>query len=248
MRTLAGMPERFRHIGIAAVSPEGAALAYRLMYREAGRLYPGLELPRVTVHNEPLNVYIEAVRGEDWSTVATMLARSAEILASAGAELVVTPDNAVQHAVRLIEHGSSIPWLAVPDLVADAVIADGRETVGIIGTRWVTQGSAYQAAFGLKGVKLQSPEQADVDRLDEIIFSELIYGVSKPETRASLLDITARLRDRGSEALIVALSEAALVLDVEEAGMPVYDASAVLAERAVRAAAGSGDSGQPSPA
>ncbi|MEM1071290.1 MAG: aspartate/glutamate racemase family protein [Planctomycetota bacterium] len=221
------------HLGIAAVSPEGAAITYRQIYREASRLYPDRDPPRVTVHNEPLSTYIAAVRREDWTLVADLLQSSAAILAGAGADLVVTPDNAVQHAIRLVEHNAAIPWLAVTDLVAERVVADDRSTVGIIGTRWVTQGSAYQTAFGLRGVKVQAPEEADVEALDAIIFNELIYGVSRPESRRTLSTIVQKLVDRGSEGLVVALSEAALVLDLEEAGLPVYDASAILAAGAV---------------
>ncbi|MGP1272849.1 MAG: aspartate/glutamate racemase family protein [Phycisphaerales bacterium] len=222
------------HIGIAAVSPEGAALTYRQIYREAARLFPDRTPPRVTVHNEPLSTYITAVRSDDWPSVAELLDRSASLLAVAGAQVVITPDNAVQHAVRMVEHQSPVPWIAVTDLVADRVAEDTRGTVGIIGTRWVTQGSAYQTAFGLRGIKLQTPDTEDVDRLDHIIFTELIYGRSTPESRRTLIDIVGRLADRGSEALIVALSEAALVLDLNEAGLPVYDASAILAAGAVR--------------
>ncbi len=231
------------HIGIAAVSPEGAALTYRQIYREAARLYPELDPPRVTVHNEPLGVYIRAVRSDDWPQVAALLARSAQLLSTAGADVVITPDNAVQHAVRIVEHESPSPWLAVTDLVAEAVVVDGRETVGVLGTRWVTQGSAYQTALGLKGVKVQAPEGEDIETLDRVIFDELIYGVVKPASREALGAIVARMADRGAEALIVALSEAPLVLDLEHAALPVYDASALLAAGAVRhvaSAAGSG--------
>ncbi|MEO1717875.1 MAG: aspartate/glutamate racemase family protein [Planctomycetota bacterium] len=228
------------HIGIAAVSPEGAALTYRQIFREASRLFPDLDPPRVTVHNEPLGVYIRAVRSDDWPQVAGLLARSANVLSAAGADVVITPDNAVQHAVRIVEHESAVPWLAVTDLVAEAVVADGRGTVGVLGTRWVTQGSAYQTALGLKGVKVQAPEGEDIETLDRVIFEELIYGVVKPASRAALEAIVGRLADRGSEALIVALSEASLVLDLDHAGLPVYDASALLARGAVERVASAG--------
>lgn len=232
---------RLGHIGIAAVSPEGAALTYRQIYREAARLFPDLDPPRVTVHNEPLGVYIRAVRTDDWPRVAALLARSAKVLCAAGADVVITPDNAVQHAVRIVEHESPVPWLAVTDLVAEAVVADGRGTVGVLGTRWVTQGSAYQTALGLKGVKVQAPEGEDIETLDRVIFEELIYGVVKPASRELLAGIVRRMAERGAEALIVALSEASLVLDLDDAGLPVYDASALLAGGAVRQVAVAGE-------
>jgi aspartate racemase len=223
----------FGHIGIAAVSPEGAALTYRELYRHAAEVYPEIDPPRVTLHNEPLSVYIRQVRAENWAAVAELLARSGEVLAAAGADVLITPDNAVQHAVRMVEHAAPVPWLAVTDLVAGAVVTDARSTVGIIGTRWVTQGSAYQTALGLRGVKVQVPEGEDIPRLEAMIFQELIYGRATDASRRLLREIVGRLADRGSEALIVALSEAALVLDAADLPLPLYDASAILCAGAI---------------
>src|SRR5262249_21025816 len=89
------------HIGIVGVSPEGAALFYRQVTRQAARLLPPNEQPRISVHNEPLEAYISAIRKDDWHAVGRLLRRSAELLGRCGAEFCLTPDNAVQHGVQL---------------------------------------------------------------------------------------------------------------------------------------------------
>lgn len=224
------------HIGIVGVSPEGAAVFYQQLTRQAARLLSPNDQPRISVHNEPLHLYLDAIRRNDWHAVDRLLRRSAELLARCGAQFCVSPDNAVQHAVQMAEVGSPIPWLPMTDLVACTVAAEGRKTVGIIGTKLVTTSSTYQTHLGLKGVQVLGPENGEEDTLDQIIFGELIYGEIRPESRLTVLQIIAGMARRGCEAVILACSEAPLLVTRENSPLPVYDAADILAEAAARRA------------
>ncbi len=223
-----------KHIGIVAVSPEGAALAVRAISRQASKLLPPHEHPRVSMHNEPLAHYIDAIRADDWHSVGYLLRRSADILAGCGAQFVLTPDNAVQHGVHLAEVGSRIPWITMTDLVARAVERDGRKKIGLIGTRMVTYGSTYQTHLAIRGIQVLPPEPSEADLLDEIIFGELIYGKFRIESQRAVLGVIGHLAERGCEGVILGCSEAPLLVTPENAGLPVYDAADILAEGAVR--------------
>lgn len=232
-----GGPALSKHIGIAAVSPEGASLCYRQLSRHAARRLAPDDHPRISIHNEPLAHYIRAVQSQDWHEVGNLLRGSAEKLAGAGAQVCITPDNAVLHGVHLAEAGSPIPWLAMTDLVGRAVEGDGRKTVGVIGTKIVTSGSVYQTHLGLRGIKVLSSPEEDADRLDRIIFEELIYGRVDPGSREAVLEIVRSLGDRGAEGVILASSEVPLVVTPENSPLPVYDASDILAGGAIEYAA-----------
>jgi aspartate racemase len=221
------------HIGIVGVSPEGAALFFQALTRHSGRMRPPSEQPRLSVHNEPLQTYIEAIFRDDWITVGKLLRRSAELLARCGAQFCLTPDAAVQHAVQLAEVGSPIPWLTMSDLVADAVAADKRKRVGLIGTKLVMNSSTFQTHLGLRGIHVLTPTLPEAEALNDIIFNELVYGQIKPESRAAVARTLANLADRGCEAVIVASSEAPLIVSRQSSPIPIYDAGELLAEASV---------------
>lgn len=225
-----------RHVGVVGVSPEGAAVFYTQLFHHSSRKLTPHQQPRVTVHTEPLAMYLDAIRKNDWHTVGRLLRRSADILARCGAEFCVTPDNIVQHASHLAEAGSPLPWLSMTDLVADAVVRDGRRTVGVIGTKMVTMSAIYQTPLGMRGVHVLPPHESEADQLDQIIFGELLYGHIRPESRQAILQIIANLASRGCESVILACSEAPLVVSSENSPIPVYDATDLLAEGAVRRA------------
>lgn len=226
------------HIGIVGVSPEGAALCYQQLFRHAAvMLEPHLH-PVTSVYNIPLAHYIDAVRRDDWVQVGNLLSESAQRLASIGAQFCFTPDNAVQHAIQLAKVKSPIPWLKMTEAVAQRIKDDQRQTVGVIGTRFVTAGSAYQTGLGMKGIKLVRPSDEDASTLDQIIFNELVYGIIEEESRKTALEIISRLCERGCEGIILGSSEAPLLINPDVCDIPLYNASDIMAEQALRHAIG----------
>jgi len=221
------------HIGIVGVSPEGAALCYQQLFRHASVALEPAHHPTVSIHNIPLSRYVEAVRSDDWRAVGSFLSDSAAKLAVMGAEFCFTPDNAVQHAVHLAELGSPIPWLKMTEAVAREIEGDKRATVGVIGTNYVTTGSAYQTDLGIRGIKLVRPSDEDAELLDRIIFDELVFGVITETSRATMLRIIEEFRDRGCEGVILGSSEAPLLVTPEHSALPVYDASNIMAKCAI---------------
>lgn len=224
------------HIGIVAISPEGSALCYRRIASCAAQRADRSRRPVVSLHNLPFASYMDALADNDWERIATMLASSARALAAAGADFCVLPDNQFHHAVELAQAHSPIPWLSMIDLVAEAVSRDGRTTVGLIGTKHVVFSSTYQTILGLRGVKVIAPTERDADRVDRIIFSELVHGRASEDSRRATLESVREMRERGAEGVIVGCTELPLLLDGVDAGTTLYDSVGLLADAAVERA------------
>ncbi len=223
-----------KQIGIVGVSPEGASLCYQQLFRHAAVMLESHMHPVVCVHNIPLAQYVEAVRRDDWMQVAALMRNSAEKLASIGAEFCFTPDNAVQHAVQLAEASCPIPWLKMTRAVATKIEEDNRKIIGVIGTKYVTTGSVYQTDLGMKGIKLVRPSEEDTEMLNRIIFDELVFGIIREISRTQILDVIRRLGDKGCEGVILGCSEAPLMVTAANCDLPVYNASDIMAEQAIR--------------
>lgn len=232
-----------KHIGIVAVSPEGSALCYRDIFRVAKRMVGDSGHPVVSLHNIPVEKYLAAVNQNDWPAVGAMLVQSAKILAGCGAEFCILPDNLMQNGVLLAQHSSPIPWLTMTDLVAEAVVRDGRRVVGLIGTKMVMLGSIYQSLLGIRRVQVLIPETGDAEELDRVIFKELLFGDVRPASQKRVLDIIASLKRNGCEGVILGCTEASLMINPENSPLPIYDAAELLADGAVRFALGNPGAG-----
>lgn len=230
-----------KHIGIVACSPEGSALCYRDIFRYAGKHlgeHAAANFPVVTLHNLPLEKYMRAVHQDNWHTVAEMLVQSARALAACGADFAIVPDNLMQHGVELARSASPLAWLTMTDLVTEAIVADGRRCVGLVGTKLVMYGSTYQTHLGIRGVRVDVPDSPDADAVDAIIFGELIYGDVLPESAQRLIGVIERLKAKGCEGVVLASTEVPLLIDARNSPLPVYDSSQLLAEGALRVAMG----------
>lgn len=219
-----------RHIGIVAVSPEGSALCYRKLARRAMQIADPNGRPRITLHNRPFTDYLDAIYRDDWEAVGDLLLLSAQTLADAGADFLILPDNVAHHALHYVESRSPLPWVSMIDLVAEAISRDNRKAVGVVGTKLVMFGSTYQTVLGLKGIAVHAPQEEDAEAIDKIIFGELVHGKVTEESRKLFLDAINRLADRGCEGVILASTEAPLLVDNESSSLPTYDPVDLLTE------------------
>ncbi|QOI99456.1 MAG: amino acid racemase [Phycisphaeraceae bacterium] len=227
-----------KHIGVVGASPEGAAIFIRQLARHASRLLPPDQHPVVTLHCERLDDYLQAIHRDDWHAVARLMQRSAGILASCGAQFVVSPEQIVLHAMQLAEAGSPVPWLTSPELLARVIAGRGHTKVGVVGTKMVTRAGAYQTHLGLKGVHVLVPDDDDCETLERVIFGELLYGSCRAESASAVLSVIARLGERGCEGVILGSSEVPMIVSSLNSPLPVYDAADILAEGAIQRSMG----------
>ncbi len=222
-----------KRIGIVGVSPEGSSIFYRMIGRRVADLPPGGVHPEVLLHNVAFSLYVEAIRRDDWSAVASYLALSAEVLSRAGADFCVLPDNATHHALPLASASSPLPFLNMTELVAEAVQRSGHEHVGLIGTRYVMSGSTYQTVLGLRGIKLHVPGDEDAEAIDRIIFEEAVRGSVSERSIDRVSAAMDRLAKNGCETVILGASEASLMLRHESLPLSVVEPIALLADAAI---------------
>ena len=115
-----------KHIGIVAVSTEGAALCYRTICLEgAAQLGPHTH-PEISLHNFPLSAYQRLIDVDDWGAVGEMLLESAKALVRTGAELLICPDNTIHQGLDLVRESSPAPWIHIAEEVTEEARRRGK--------------------------------------------------------------------------------------------------------------------------
>ena len=232
-----------RHVGIVGVSAEGAALCYRTICVEGAALLGRHDHPEVTLHTHPLARYMEAIEADDWPRVAGLMLDSARRLETAGARLLVCPDNTVHQCWDELAPASPLPWLHIAEAVAEAAAAAGYRRLAVLGTRYLMEGPVYARALAGRGLQWAVPEPAERRRIDEVIFDELVAGRFEDASRRELHQIIARMRGAGCDAAILGCTEIPLLVRAAEAPLPVLDSTRLLARAALRAAVANDEEG-----
>lgn len=225
-----------KHIGIVACSAEGAALCYRTVCAEAAEPMGRHNHPECSMHTHPLARYRPAIEAGDWKAVAQLMLDSARRLASVGAELLICPDNTVHEAWPHVQAASPRPWLHIADEVCDAARAAGHSRLAILGTRFLMEGPVYRDATARAGLAMQIPDTSDRDRINRIIFDELVAGRFLTESRDYFNQVMADLKSRGCDAAVLGCTEIPLLVDPLAAPLPTLDSTRLLARAAIREA------------
>ena len=226
-----------KHIGIVGVSAEGAALCYRTICAEGPALLGRHAHPELTMHTYPLADYMRHIDAGRWDEAAALLSSSARILHAAGADLLICPDNTVHQAIDMIRDRSPLPWLHIADEVGREAHARGFRNVLVLGTKYLMEGPVYAAKLGPRGIVHQIPAADDRERINAVIFEQLVNGRFEDESRAFFADVIAKGKRGGAEAVVLGCTEIPLLIGQADSSLPVLDSTRILARSALREAA-----------
>ncbi len=225
-----------KHIGIVACSAEGAALCYRTICTEAPNEMGEYMHPETSMHTHPLRDYMTHIRKGDWEEVAKLMLSSTRKLAGMGAELAICPDNTIHQAFELVTRDSPIPWLHIAGAVAREARALKFNRLGITGTKYLMTGPVYQEKLDEFGISSEIPEEDEREKIDNIIFSELVNGIFTEESRLYLNEVMEELKERGCDAVVLGCTEIPLLVDAYDCPLPTLDSTRLLARAALQEA------------
>ena len=222
-----------KHIGIVACSAEGAALCYQNICREALALVGKNDHPRITLDSIAMARWLPAFDAGDYAGVARFMLQSARVLAAAGADFAICPDNSAHLAWDYVQAATPLPWLHIASVVGEEAARRGFRRVGVLGTRYTMAGRVYSDSLGKLGIDTVVPDAADFETVDRIIFAELVDGVFTDASRQAYNRVIARLGDRGCDAVALACTEIPLLIRADESPLPALDSTCLLARAAL---------------
>jgi aspartate racemase len=225
-----------KHIGIVAGSSEGAALCYRTICLEAPAILGDYNHPEITMNSIPMAQHMTFIYDDDWKGVANLMAESARKVAAAGAAFAICPDNTFHQAFEYLLPQSPIPWLHIAETVGQEAQRLGYKRLGVLGTKYLMEGPVYPGALQSFDIEREIPGEADREKINDIIFKELVNGVFTESSRLYLNGVIAELKSRGCDAVGLSCTELPLIVRADDSPLPTLDSTRLLARAALRKA------------
>jgi aspartate racemase len=225
-----------KHVGIVAVSAEGAALCYRTFCVEGAELLGSHAHPEVSLHTFPLAQYMAHADAGRWEAVGELLLESAAKLQAIGAQLLICPDNTIHQGLDLVRARSPLPWLHIAEELAKSAKQRGFKKVGVLGTRLLMEGPVYAGPLAAQGIERVLPNAEDRVKIDQIIFEELVYGRFESVSRRFFQRAIRRLQKAGCDAVALSCTEIPLLIAETDSPLPTLDSTRTLARAALREA------------
>ncbi len=208
-------------------------MCYRIICREGSRIMGPHAHPEVSLHTFPLDRYMSHIYRDQWAGVEELMLSSAQKLASAGAEFLICPDNTIHRVFDAVERKSPLPWLHIAREVAREAKRLGYRKSALLGTKYLMSGAVYPEACRGENLKLHIPAGAVRERINGIIFNELVYGDIREESRDYLLSRIREMADLGCDSVVLGCTELPLIIIPGESPLPVLDSTGILARAAL---------------
>ena len=223
-----------KHIGIVACSAEGAALCYRTIAQAAEQYLGDYRHPRVTLHSIAMGEWMPAFNAGDYKAVAELMLQSAAVVANAGANFAICPDNSCHLSWPHLIERSPIPWLHIGEVVAADARRQGWKRAGLLGTRFTMAGPMYRDVFHRHSMEVVTPSEQDQEIVDCVIWRELVRGNFPESSRLRYNEVIARLKAQGCDCVILGCTEIPLLVRAADCPLPTLDSTRLLAHAAVR--------------
>ena len=220
---------------IGGMSWESTAHYYAILNRETAQLLGGLHSAPVIVHSVDFAPIEALQRAGDWDGAGARLAGIAHALEAQGCGVVGLATNTMHICAPQIVSALSVPFIHIAAPTADALLADGIGTVGLLGTRFTMEKRFYVDELERRGLQVLVPD-VGITNLNGIIYEELCLGIVRDESRRIYVDAIARLQARGAEAVILGCTEIGMLIDDSTSSLPTYDTTELHATALVAAA------------
>lgn len=162
---------------------------------------------------------------EQWSHATEVLIASAQRLETAGATALLICANSMYKVADAVQAAIGIPLIHIVDPVGQAMKADGIQTAALLGTRNVMSEPWYRQRLVGHGVSLTPAEPDVIDTVDRIIYDELMRGIVNKASEREMKTLLTKWDQRDVDAVALACTELAMIVDVNANVLPIYDST-----------------------
>ncbi len=223
-----------KKIGIlGGMSPESTVAYYEYITRTYTERLGDYGYPEILIYSVSFQPYVDWPNEDRWDLVAEGLRQAARKLVAAGADFLLIATNTMHIVFDEVQASVDVPILNLLDTVAEAILARGIQTVGLLGTRFTMEKTFYQDALARQGIAVLLPDADDREYVNRVIYEELVTGQIRAESRAGYGGVIGRLAARGAEGVILGCTEIPLLVSEADAGLPLFDTTAIHAEAAL---------------
>jgi aspartate racemase len=219
------------------MSWESSAVYYRMLNEATRARLGGLHSADCVLRSVDFADVEELQRTGAWDAAGRLLAREAQGLVAAGAELIALCTNTMHRVADAVTTAVEVPFVHIADASAEPIRAAGMRTVGLLATAYTMEQDFYVGRLReVHGLDVLVPGETDRRVVHSVIYDELCVGVVQETSREQYRRIMRELADRGAEAILLGCTEIDLLVGPADSPVPVFDTTRLHAERIVDAA------------
>jgi aspartate racemase len=223
---------------IGGMSAESTTVYYQQINRLVRERLGGLHSAQIALWSLDFAPIAALQAQDDWDATGAILAEAAARLEGAGADCVLICANTMHLNYGRVAAATAVPVIHIADATGEALKAAGVRKALLLATRFTMEKPFYAERLGAYGVETLTPDKADREALHAIIYDELVVGVIREASRATVLAMIEKGKSAGCDGIAFACTEIGLLLDPAAMPLPTVDTAVAHCEAAVSFALG----------
>ncbi|WP_193588408.1 aspartate/glutamate racemase family protein [Yersinia hibernica] len=220
---------------IGGMSWESTIPYYRMINQQVKEQLGGLHSAKIILYSVDFHEIEQLQTKGDWQTAGQLLSDAAVSLKRAGAEVIVVCTNTMHKVADDIEAASGLPLLHIADATAVQIKQQGISKIGLLGTRYTMEQDFYRGRLTQQhNIDVVTPNSADREIINRIIYEELCLGIISEVSRQEYRRIIKKLETLGAQGIIFGCTEITLLVNTQDAAVPVFDTTAIHATGACK--------------
>jgi aspartate racemase len=106
----------------------------------------------------------------------------------------------------------------------------------LTGTKYLVESQVYPEKLNALGIHYQLPTPQQRNRINRIIFDELVRGIHSLESLFYVQQVMEQMKNNGCDAVVLGCTEIPLLVSEDDSPLPTLDSTRTLARAALREA------------
>lgn len=212
---------------------------YRIMNRTVQEKMGGSSSAKIIMYSVNFDEMYDLLDSGGWNAVGDEVVGIARCVEKAGADFFMLAVNTVHIVADRVEAALDIPLLHIADTTAEAIKAAGMKRIGLLGTKYTMLEDFYRVRLKEKhGIDVVIPGEEDIEKINTIIFEELVREQFLDSSRAACLEIVDSLIVEGAEGIVLGCTELPILIKADDVPVPSFDTMTIHAVAAAERAMG----------
>ncbi len=208
---------------IGGLGPEATSKFYLDVIRrfiEKYEYYPQMLIDNVSFPQRLEQEIIRDCRNEN--EILPFLIKSVKKLNKSGVDFLVIPCNTLHIFIEELRRKSEVPILSIVDETTKKIKQKGYERIGLLATSKTVKSELFENSFEM--ILPEDEEQDEISRIE----LRILRNQAAQEDKIFMENIIKKLKNQGSDAIVVGCTNLHQVIDTNENKIDIIDTLEVL--------------------
>ena len=212
---------------IGGMSWESSQDYYRIINEEVKAQLGGSHSADCIMYSFDFQLIEDLQHNGEWEKLTQIMVDEANNLKKAGAEFIVICTNTMHIMAKDIEEKTNLKVLHIAQATASAIKEKQLKKVLLLGTKFTMEGTFYKDILNENNIEVIIPNDEDREFIHHVIYTELVRGIVKEESKKKYLSIINSLKAKGIEGVVLGCTEIPMLVKQEDLDIPVLNTTEI---------------------